>query len=104
MPLTWLIGLLVGASLLSFFRDVPMWISVVLFSLAILSIVAFLFCYFFCLFKNPDLIRSEKYCTTKLMIESGLMGDDAEQISGQDTTDTEFELVTDESKKEIEKR
>ncbi|MFC4477408.1 hypothetical protein [Flavobacterium chungangensis] len=44
--------------------------------LAVLIIIAFLVSYFFCLFKNPDLLRSEKYNLEKTAIEKiALVGD-----------------------------
>ncbi|WP_343524384.1 hypothetical protein [Pedobacter sp.] len=38
-------------------------------SLAVLMVIAFLISYFICLFKNPDLLRSEKYNLEKTAIE-----------------------------------
>ena len=37
--------------------------------IAILLVLAFLFSYFYCLFKNPDLLRSERYNLEKTALE-----------------------------------
>ncbi|MBB4036543.1 glucan phosphoethanolaminetransferase (alkaline phosphatase superfamily) [Dysgonomonas hofstadii] len=43
--------------------------------LSVLIVLAFLFAYFYCLFKDPNLLRSEKFVLEKTAIEKALMSD-----------------------------
>ena len=45
--------------------------------ICLLLVVAFLFSYFYCLFKNPDLLRSERYNLEKTAIEKVSMSGDS---------------------------
>nr|WP_315245661.1 hypothetical protein [uncultured Flavobacterium sp.] len=49
--------------------------------LAVLLVIAFLVSYFFCLFKNPDLLRSEKYNLEKSAIEKIAISGDSRTSS-----------------------
>jgi hypothetical protein len=66
---------------------------IVAYSITVLIIGFFLYCYFFCLKTNPDLIRSEKFVTDKLLIERGIIGDDIKGAK-EVTVDAEYETIT----------
>ncbi|WP_118949565.1 hypothetical protein [Taibaiella helva] len=84
MPLTSLIAVLIGGGSLMFaVGKVPIWIPITMLCLAFAVILLFLGCYLFCLIKNPDLIRSEKFVTDKLLIERGIYGDDTRGVNEQ---------------------
>jgi hypothetical protein len=94
MPLTWLIICLIGGSSLMFaLGKIPVWIPTVLISFAFLTIILFVGCYIYCLWKDPDLIRSEKFVTDKLMIEKGFYGDNERGLT-QETVDTSHEIIS----------
>jgi len=75
-PLTWLISILLGAVILLQKVSAPSWLIIFLVSIVGLTILIFFFSYIFCLFKNPEALRSEKYSIQKLAIEKGIYGDD----------------------------
>jgi hypothetical protein len=51
------------------FRFNALLFAYILGSLAIVVVIGFLFSYFYCLFNNPDLLRSERYNLEKTAIE-----------------------------------
>ena len=51
-----------------------------------LIFLLFIIVYVVCLFKNPDLIRSEKFVIEKMAIEQRLFGDDKVKITNEPTT------------------
>jgi hypothetical protein len=53
----------------------PPWLVISLFCLVAGLTVIFGFAYLYSLFKNPDLLRSEKHSLTKQAIDRGLLGD-----------------------------
>lgn len=54
----------------------PLWLTVI-FTVAIcLVILVFLSAFVYCLLKEPDLLRSERYGLEKMAIERGVLGDD----------------------------
>lgn len=71
--------LLIGAFFLfKYEMETLAYITIVL---LILTFLAFIFSYFFCLFKNPDLLRSEKYNLEKTAMEKvSFSGDSTSKI------------------------
>ncbi len=51
--------------------------------------------YAFCLFSNPDALRSEKYTLHKMAIEHGLYGDNVTGVIDADQEKGSITLVTD---------
>lgn len=74
-PLIWLTGTFFIAIVGAIISKAPTWILIVLIVLLILIIGLFSFAYCFCLIKNPDALRSEKYSIEKMAIEKGYIGD-----------------------------
>ena len=74
-PLTWLLSVLIAGLLFLFKLNAPFW-AYVFFSIIISVIIAlFLFAYLYCLFKDRDSLRSEKFSIQKMAIEKGMYGD-----------------------------
>lgn len=86
MPLTWAMILLLSGTVTCHCSGVPLFITYTLFGLFILFVILFAICYVYCFFKNPDLIRSEKYAVTKLLVESGAFGDSNSGLQETPTT------------------
>jgi uncharacterized membrane protein YdbT with pleckstrin-like domain len=74
-PLTWFISLLAGAIITCAWLKVHEWIIVFFAILVGIAFVVFLCAYVYCLFTNPDAIRSEKFSIQKMAIERGIFGD-----------------------------
>jgi len=74
-PLTWFLSLIIGGLIISIKLKAPTGI-IVLFAISVcLAILLFFFAYIYCLFKDPDALRSEKYSIQKMAIEKGIIGD-----------------------------
>ncbi|KKW76152.1 hypothetical protein AAV97_17325 [Acinetobacter sp. Ag2] len=68
--LAWVLAILVGALTASYLVKAPTLISVGLFALIFLIIIAILIAFFYCLFTGKtDFLRSEKFNLEKLAIE-----------------------------------
>jgi Na+/pantothenate symporter len=89
-PLTWLISLLIGGLLLTLSINPNSWLIFYFVSFITIALIAFFYVYFFCLYKNPDAIRSEKYSIQKMAIEKGIYGDN---ISGTFVVDSNKTLI-----------
>lgn len=76
-PLGWLIPMLLSSMLISFYIGSPSWVSVLLVVFNILTVALYFFTYMFCLFKDRDALRSEKFSIQKMAIEKGYLGDDS---------------------------
>src|SRR5262249_35549561 len=75
-PLAWLIGLLIAAAaLLVFSGKAPDWLLVTIGVSLAASVAIYVVAYCYCLIKNPDALRSEKYSLHKMAIEHGIYGD-----------------------------
>lgn len=74
-PLTWLLSILVGGLLLLLSGNGPFWLSVFFSVLISVVILIYLFAYIYCLFKDRDALRSEKFSIQKMAIERGVYGD-----------------------------
>lgn len=71
---------LIGTVVLSYFNVA--YFPIVLGVLTTICGIGMLFAYFFCLFKNPDLLRSEKYNLEKTAIEKvSITGDSSTRAS-----------------------
>lgn len=56
-------------------------------------------CYVYCLWKDPDLIRSEKFVTDKLLIEKGIYGDNERGLI-ESTIDISHEPISNNTQSE----
>lgn len=74
-PLTWFLSILIGGVLSLTWLKASEWL-VIFFCIVIVAVILlFLFAYIFCLFRNPDALRSESFSIQKLAIEKGVYGD-----------------------------
>lgn len=74
-PLSWLIGLLGLSTLGAVYAKSPDWILGLMGAAFALAILLYAFAYLWCLFRDPDALRSEKYSLNKMAIQHGLLGD-----------------------------
>jgi membrane protein YdbS with pleckstrin-like domain len=74
-PLAGLIGILITAIILIIVAKGPEWLLILMSVVWVFSIVLYFFTYVFCLFRDRDALRSEKYSLQKMAIEHGLFGD-----------------------------
>lgn len=74
-PLTWLISILMGGIIALFYIKAENWIIIAFFCIICLIILLFVFSYLFCLYKDKDALRSEKFYIQKMAIEKGFYGD-----------------------------
>lgn len=74
-PLTWFLSILIGGLILLIRLKAPNWILVLFAIILCLVISIFFFAYVYCLFKDRDALRSEKYSIQKMAIEKGIVGD-----------------------------
>lgn len=65
----------------------PAWVLVLFSVFLTLCFGVYLFSYLFCLFRDRDALRSEKYNMSKLAIEHGLLGDSNTGIIDMPTSD-----------------
>lgn len=79
-PLGWLIGILVSASIASYYFKSPNWVGFTFVLFTGISILLYLISYIHFMRKDPDFLRSESFTLRKLEIEKGFIGDN---ISGQ---------------------
>ena len=84
-PITWAIAILLPAALTSYKIGAPAIISAIIFSFFVLSTLILLFFFVYYGFKNPDLLRTEKYLIQKTLIEKGLFGDNLTGILDSET-------------------
>jgi len=75
-PLAWLVGMLLSAIILLAYLKAPDWLLIALAVPVFLSLALYGFAYVFCLFRDRDALRSERYSLQKMAIEQGLYGDD----------------------------
>ena len=74
-PFYWIIAILTSGVFACLQAKAPEWVLILVVSGMSLSILGFLFAYFYCLVKDKDALRSEKYNVTKMAIEQGFKGD-----------------------------
>jgi hypothetical protein len=74
-PLAWLIGILTGATALFLYAKAPDWLIAALGASLLTSVFLYFGSYLFCLFKDRDALRSEKYSLNKMAIQHGVYGD-----------------------------
>ena len=75
-PLTWFLALIIGGILLLLKFSSPIWLTIMLAIIFCLGVAVFFFVYIYCLIKDRDSLRSEKFSIQKLAIEKGIIGDD----------------------------
>lgn len=74
-PLTWLISVLISAEIVLSYSKANTIILIFIAVLISLVFIVFMFAFIFCLFKNPDALRSETFSIQKMAIEKGVFGD-----------------------------
>lgn len=74
-PITWFISLLVAGLMCALYFKANNLIIVFFIILISFACAIFFFAFIFCLFKNPDALRSETYSIQKMAIEKGIFGD-----------------------------
>ncbi len=96
--LWWLFWPLLTATITSFSFSTPLWFSIFLTICLGLVMGLYLFAYSFCLLKNPDGLRSERYSLEKMAIEHSVVGDDLSGIidhSSNSGKGTSIQVITD---------
>ncbi|MEQ4624759.1 hypothetical protein [Providencia manganoxydans] len=81
-PLLWLIGIFMSALVIGAYFTTSQFIVIGIFVLLCIMLCFFIAVYGYCLIKNPDYLRSEKWSIQKMAIENRIVGDD---ITGQKT-------------------
>lgn len=84
-PLTWFLSLIISGMLLLIRLDAPNWTIIIFTIIICIAIGVFFFAYVYCLFKDRDALRSEKYSIQKLAIEKGIVGDNMVGIISEAT-------------------
>jgi hypothetical protein len=74
-PLAWLLGICIALFTSSYSLKADKWISITIAAITLFIIALYLIIYVHSYFKNPDLLRSEKYTLTKMAIEKSFQGD-----------------------------
>ena len=93
-PITWFISILIVGFTTLVEIKASQWIVALFFLLIIVTVGVFFYAYIYCLHKDRDALRSEKFTIQKMAIEKGFVGDD---ISGIFSSDEKKSLGTGES-------
>ena len=72
-PLMGMFTLFVIATVVLYWLEVP-YFSIAMGCLMMIAGIVFLIAYLYCLFKNPDYLRSEKFVVEKMAIEKAALG------------------------------
>jgi len=88
-PIAWLIGILATATLALTFSKAPEWLLICVAICMLFAVALYVGAYVFCLIKDRDALRSEKYSLQKMAIEHGILGDNMTGII--DSTATEVQ-------------
>jgi hypothetical protein len=78
--LAWLVGILATATVALPLAKAPEWLLALLAIFLTISIGLYLFAYLYCLFRDRDALRSERYSLHKMAIEHGIYGDSTSGI------------------------
>ena len=90
-PLNYILALLIPATLLSFYANLPSWVGVTFIAFLGLVLVAYLGAYIYFMLTDKDSLRSEKFTIQKFAIEKGLYGDSlVGSVDPEDLTDTKM--------------
>jgi uncharacterized protein YacL len=79
-PLAWVMGILVFGLIGVLLRSPPSWLLVVMVAFIGTALIIYLGSHIFCLFKDRDALRSERYSLQKMAIEHGVFGDSTRGI------------------------
>jgi hypothetical protein len=93
-PLAGLIGILITAIILMIVAKGPEWLLILMSALLVFSIVIYFFAYVFCLFRDRDALRSEKYSLQKMALEQGIFGDNLSGIEEQPLKNPQLALTS----------
>jgi hypothetical protein len=74
-PLAWLIGILFTGLVLLLLAKAPNWLLVFDAIALGATLALYVFSYIYCLLKDRDALRSERYSLEKMAIEHGIFGD-----------------------------
>ena len=100
-PLAWIIGILLTALCMLTFAKAPDWLLVSVAGALGVMIALYAIAYTFCLFKDRDALRSEKYSLNKMAIEHGLLGDATSGLMPESTNPL-LSKASEETPKQIE--
>src|SRR5947207_2144123 len=68
------LSMLLSATILAFYLHLPLLLGIVFTVFSGITLALYLFTHIYCLFKDRDALRSEKYSIQKLAIEKGFVG------------------------------
>jgi hypothetical protein len=74
-PLAWVLGIQITATIALVVAHAPDWLLILMSVLLVVIVVLYCWAYTFCLLKDRDALRSERYSLHKLAIENKLIGD-----------------------------
>lgn len=60
-PIAWIVGILTTTTVVMLFAKAPDWLLILMATLLVLNIFLYGFAYLFCLLKDRESLRSEKY-------------------------------------------
>lgn len=92
-PLAWLVLILAGSFVAVAYSTQPAWLVVSAFVAMLLSVALYSYSFLFCLHKDRDALRSEKYSLHKMAIEHGLYGDNVTGLIEPDTPPSSGKLL-----------
>ncbi len=102
-PIAWLVGILVTATVTLVLAKAPEWLLILSGLLLLASIVLYIVAYLFCLIKDRDALRSERYVLQKLAIEHRLLGDSVSGLFEADEVASE-RAIADQAVRQIERK
>src|SRR5260370_42372657 len=74
------LSMLLSATILAFYLHLPLLLGIVFAIFTGITLALYLFTHIYCLFKDPELLRSEKHSIQKLAIEKGFVGDSLQGV------------------------
>jgi hypothetical protein len=98
-PLVWPLGILMFAIILMIHAAAPNWLLILMAGLFFAIIVLYVLAFVFCLLKDRDALRSEKYSLNKMAIEHRLIGDN---VAGSFEPDQITQSSIEDAAKQIE--
>jgi hypothetical protein len=85
VPLVMLVGMLLIALLILVAEKAASWLVIVMLAIFVVVIFLYGFAYLYCLFRNIDALRSDKFVLAKNAIDRGLLGDSLQGLFDLDT-------------------
>jgi glucan phosphoethanolaminetransferase (alkaline phosphatase superfamily) len=101
-PLAWLIGICFGALIVLISINAHTNYTYIVLGIILLAAFLFFFVYIYCLFKDRDALRSEKFTIQKIAIQRGIYGDNIVGKLEDKSDDIKLLKTGDNSEKRVE--